>query len=79
VDRTAVEVGTASRSPLEGAPARAVAETGEGAQLRLPTPDEIRAQDIFNNCAVRTGVSGVMGTGPCFVFADFCGCGCQRA
>ncbi|CAK9224854.1 unnamed protein product [Sphagnum jensenii] len=53
----------ASQSPLEGAPARAVAETGEGAQLRLPTPDEIRAQDIFNNCAVRTGVSGVMGGG----------------
>jgi hypothetical protein len=29
--------------------------------LRLPSPDEIRAQDIFNNCAVRTAVSGVMG------------------
>ena len=29
--------------------------------LRLPSPEEIRAQDIFNNCAVRTVVSGVMG------------------
>eukprot|EP00850_Spirogloea_muscicola_P021695 SM000258S09111 [mRNA] locus=s258:12338:13493:- [translate_table: standard] len=29
----------------------------------MPTPEEIRAQDIFNNCAVRTVVSGIMGGG----------------
>lgn len=29
--------------------------------LRLPTPEEIRGQDIWNNCAVRSVVSGVMG------------------
>lgn len=30
--------------------------------LRLPTPEEIRGQDIWNNCAVRSVVSGIMGT-----------------
>lgn len=29
--------------------------------LRLPTPEEIRGQDIWNNCAVRSVVSGIMG------------------
>ncbi|KAK4794820.1 hypothetical protein SAY86_012814 [Trapa natans] len=29
--------------------------------LRLPTAEEIRGQDIWNNCAVRSFVSGVMG------------------
>ncbi|KAJ0978359.1 hypothetical protein J5N97_013833 [Dioscorea zingiberensis] len=31
--------------------------------LRLPTPEEIRGQDIWNNCAVRSVVSGVLGGG----------------
>ncbi|XP_077233029.1 mitochondrial import inner membrane translocase subunit Tim17/Tim22/Tim23 family protein [Tasmannia lanceolata] len=31
--------------------------------LRLPTVEEIRGQDIWNNCAVRSVVSGVMGGG----------------
>ncbi|KAG5515063.1 hypothetical protein RHGRI_036187 [Rhododendron griersonianum] len=31
--------------------------------LRLPTPDEIRGQDIWNNCAVRSVFSGVVGGG----------------
>lgn len=31
--------------------------------LRLPTPEEIRGQDIWNNCAVRSVVSGIMGGG----------------
>jgi len=60
----------ASTTPAEGAPAVAMGGDGGGAagggggvaQLRLPSADEIRAQDIFNNCAVRTVVSGVMGT-----------------
>ncbi|KEH30670.1 Mitochondrial inner membrane translocase subunit Tim17/Tim22/Tim23/peroxisomal protein PMP24 [Medicago truncatula] len=31
--------------------------------LSLPTVEEIRGQDIWNNCAVRSVVSGVMGGG----------------
>ncbi|MED6148746.1 Mitochondrial import inner membrane translocase subunit Tim22 [Stylosanthes scabra] len=31
--------------------------------LRLPTAEEIRGQDIWNNCAMRSVVSGVMGGG----------------
>ncbi|XAR60772.1 hypothetical protein NMG60_11034269 [Bertholletia excelsa] len=31
--------------------------------LRLPSAEEIRGQDIWNNCAVRSVVSGVMGGG----------------
>lgn len=31
--------------------------------IRLPTVEEIRGQDIWNNCAVRSIVSGVMGGG----------------
>lgn len=31
--------------------------------LRLPTHEEIRGQDIWNNCAVRSVVSGIMGGG----------------
>ncbi|XP_020578169.1 mitochondrial import inner membrane translocase subunit TIM22-4 [Phalaenopsis equestris] len=31
--------------------------------LKLPTMEEIRGQDIWNNCAVRSVVSGVMGGG----------------
>lgn len=31
--------------------------------IRMPTPEEIRGQDIWNNCAVRSVVSGVMGGG----------------
>ncbi|MQL90020.1 hypothetical protein Taro_022601 [Colocasia esculenta] len=31
--------------------------------LRLPTVEEIRGQDIWNNCAIRSAVSGIMGGG----------------
>ncbi|KAK3133751.1 hypothetical protein QOZ80_6AG0540500 [Eleusine coracana subsp. coracana] len=31
--------------------------------IRVPTPEEIQGQDIWNNCAVRSVVSGVMGGG----------------
>lgn len=30
--------------------------------FRLPTIEEVRGQDIWNNCAVRSVVSGVMGS-----------------
>nr|XP_043633831.1 mitochondrial import inner membrane translocase subunit TIM22-4-like isoform X2 [Erigeron canadensis] len=29
--------------------------------IRLPTAEEVKAQDVWNNCAVRSVVSGVMG------------------
>ncbi|CAM8917286.1 unnamed protein product [Rhodiola kirilowii] len=41
--------------------------------LRLPTPEEIRGQDIWNNCAVRSVVSGVMGGGLGFAMGIFLG------
>ncbi|CAN6313145.1 unnamed protein product [Urochloa humidicola] len=31
--------------------------------IRMPTVEEIKGQDIWNNCAVRSVVSGVMGGG----------------
>ncbi|KAK1321188.1 Mitochondrial import inner membrane translocase subunit TIM22-1 [Acorus calamus] len=31
--------------------------------LRMPTVEEIRGQDIWNNCVVRSAVSGIMGGG----------------
>ncbi|KAG2551236.1 hypothetical protein PVAP13_9KG384900 [Panicum virgatum] len=31
--------------------------------IRMPTAEEIKGQDIWNNCAVRSVVSGVMGGG----------------
>ncbi|KAL0533527.1 hypothetical protein IC582_027559 [Cucumis melo] len=33
------------------------------APMRMPTVEEIRGQDIWDNCAVRSVVSGVMGGG----------------
>lgn len=30
-------------------------------QFHMPTPEELRIQDVMNNCAVRTVLSGVMG------------------
>lgn len=29
--------------------------------IRMPTMEEIRAQEVWNNCAVRSVASGVMG------------------
>ncbi|KAG6507756.1 mitochondrial import inner membrane translocase subunit TIM22-4-like [Zingiber officinale] len=41
--------------------------------LHLPTPEEIRGQDIWNNCAVRSVASGVMGGGLGFFMGMFLG------
>ncbi|KAJ4968860.1 hypothetical protein NE237_015561 [Protea cynaroides] len=41
--------------------------------LRLPSIEEIRGQDIWNNCAVRSVVSGVMGGGLGFFMGMFLG------
>ena len=40
-------------------------------RFHLPTPEEIRGQDIWNNCAVRSVVSGVMGKTKFFIFHFF--------
>lgn len=37
--------------------------------IRMPTVEEIRGQDIWNNCAVRSVVSGVMGRSADFLVA----------
>ncbi|KAL9236293.1 hypothetical protein vseg_010981 [Gypsophila vaccaria] len=44
-------------------PLDAAAEKPPIEPIRLPTPEEIRGQDIWNNCAVRSVMSGVMGGG----------------
>lgn len=52
-----------SDSGAESANAQNVAEKPQNQveRFHLPTPEEIRGQDIWNNCAVRSLVSGVMG------------------
>lgn len=41
--------------------------------IRLPSVEEIRGQDIWNNCAVRSVVSGVMGMAKVLSFPSFFG------
>ncbi|XP_031271853.1 mitochondrial import inner membrane translocase subunit TIM22-4 [Pistacia vera] len=41
--------------------------------FRMPTTEEIRAQEVWNNCAVRSVVSGVMGGGLGFAMGIFLG------
>lgn len=36
--------------------------------IRMPTVEELRAQEVWNNCAVRSVVSGVMGEKPLFIY-----------
>ncbi|XP_072960315.1 mitochondrial import inner membrane translocase subunit TIM22-4 [Typha angustifolia] len=50
-------------SDSEAQEAPKVAERPEVEPLRLPTVEEIRGQDIWNNCFVRSAVSGIMGGG----------------
>ncbi|KAI4962893.1 hypothetical protein ZWY2020_024662 [Hordeum vulgare] len=46
----------ASPEPSAAAGQRAAVEP-----LQLPTPEEIKGQEMMNNCAVRSVLSGVMG------------------
>ncbi|PSS09515.1 Mitochondrial import inner membrane translocase subunit TIM22-1 like [Actinidia chinensis var. chinensis] len=68
-----------SASPETEAAAAAASSSGSQEQkppmesLRLPTVEEIRGQDIWNNCAVRSVVSGVMGGGLGFFMGMFLG------
>ncbi|XVF84111.1 hypothetical protein PTKIN_Ptkin16aG0548300 [Pterospermum kingtungense] len=41
--------------------------------IRMPSMEEIRAQEVWNNCAVRSVVSGVMGGGLGFFMGMFLG------
>ncbi|KAL6200401.1 hypothetical protein ACLB2K_030183 [Fragaria x ananassa] len=47
----------------ETAASREVEEAPKIEPIRMPTPEEIRGQDMMNNCAVKTVISGVMGGG----------------
>lgn len=49
--------------PADGASSSNEPEKPQIEPLRLPSMEEIRGQDIWNNCAVRSVVSGVMGGG----------------
>lgn len=44
-------------------------ETPQIHSFRMPTIEEVRAQEVWNNCAVRSVASGVMGEriGICFL------------
>lgn len=55
-------------SESEPQPAPTEAEKPKIEPLRLPTPEEVRGQDIWNNCAVRSVVSGVLGLFPSLFF-----------
>ncbi|KAI4319047.1 hypothetical protein MLD38_032695 [Melastoma candidum] len=54
---------SAAEASSSESPSLKEAEKPQVQPLRLPTPEEIRGQDIWNNCAVRSIVSGVMGGG----------------
>ncbi|OVA13218.1 Mitochondrial inner membrane translocase subunit Tim17/Tim22/Tim23/peroxisomal protein PMP24 [Macleaya cordata] len=54
---------TTSETEPSSAASTEVAEKPKIEPLRLPSVEEIRGQDIWNNCAVRSVVSGVMGGG----------------
>ena len=42
-------------------------------QMQMPTAEQIASDDFMNNCAVRTGLSGVMGSGLGLLFGVFMG------
>jgi len=42
-------------------------------RIEMPTPESMAQEDFMNNCAVRTILSGVMGSGLGIVFGIFMG------
>ncbi|XP_022735549.1 mitochondrial import inner membrane translocase subunit TIM22-4-like isoform X2 [Durio zibethinus] len=54
-------------------PSSSEAEQPQFQAIRMPTMEEIRAQEVWNNCAVRSVVSGVMGGGLGFFMGMFLG------
>ncbi|KAI3898207.1 hypothetical protein MKX03_017633 [Papaver bracteatum] len=57
------ESAAAVPAPAAATSSSEVAERPAVEPLRLPSIEEVRGQDIWNNCAVRSVVSGVMGGG----------------
>ena len=53
-------------APAAGAGGDAASQTAAFAvePIRLPTHEEMKGQDIWNNCVVRSALSGVMGNLP---------------
>ncbi|AEE74859.1 Mitochondrial import inner membrane translocase subunit Tim17/Tim22/Tim23 family protein [Arabidopsis thaliana] len=57
---------SSAAEPTTGASSPPVASDENSTQIqpiRMPTIEEIRAQEVWNNCAVRAVTSGVMGGG----------------
>jgi len=55
---------SSAAEPTTGASSPPVASDENSTQIqpiRMPTIEEIRAQEVWNNCAVRAVTSGVMG------------------
>ena len=52
-----------SAAAAAGAGGDAASQTAAVAveQIHLPTPEEMKAQEVWNNCVVRSVMSGVMG------------------
>ncbi|XP_037453755.1 mitochondrial import inner membrane translocase subunit TIM22-4-like isoform X2 [Triticum dicoccoides] len=50
-------------SPEPSAGGDAASQSAAVQPLQLPTPEEIKGQEMMNNCAVRSVLSGVMGGG----------------
>jgi len=46
---------------LEGQMYEPASQAAAVEPIRMPTAEEIKGQDIWNNCVVRSVVSGVMG------------------
>ncbi|GAB2274269.1 hypothetical protein Dimus_009035 [Dionaea muscipula] len=65
--------GEGSTESTTGSTAAKEGEKPKVEPFRLPTPEEIRGQDIWNNCAIRSAVSGVMGGGLGLVMGLFLG------
>uniref|UniRef100_A0A453IA65 Uncharacterized protein n=1 Tax=Aegilops tauschii subsp. strangulata TaxID=200361 RepID=A0A453IA65_AEGTS len=52
---------SAAAAAAAGAGGDAAGQRAPVEPLRLPTPEEIKGQEMMNNCAVRSVLSGVMG------------------
>ncbi|XVE58873.1 hypothetical protein DITRI_Ditri04bG0203900 [Diplodiscus trichospermus] len=56
-------VSNSENDSINEVPSSSEAERPQVQAIRMPTIEEIRAQEVWNNCAVRSVVSGVMGGG----------------
>ncbi|WCJ44261.1 Mitochondrial import inner membrane translocase subunit TIM22-1 [Euphorbia peplus] len=61
---------TSSSESKDGAP---ISNETEIPPFRMPSMEEIRAQEVWDNCAVRSVASGVMGGGLGIAFGLFAG------